>query len=148
LLRGWQLSGIAQYQSGAPYTITSGRDNSLDGIANDRAKRTGESLAPPAGSDKTVWFNPAAFAVNDIGTFGDVGKGAFYGPSFYNVDVGLLKSTALGPRLNMQLRAEVFNVLNHANLKNPNTNVSGGGFGRITAANDPRIIQFSVKMEF
>ena len=148
LLHGWQVSGIVQYQSGAPYTVTSGRDNSLDGIGNDRARFTRESVDPPAGSDKTVWFNPAAFAVNEIGTFGEVGKGAFYGPDYFNVDLALVKNTRLGDRLNLQFRADAFNLFNRANFKKPNTNVSGGGFGRITSAEDPRIVQLSVKMEF
>jgi hypothetical protein len=154
VLNGWQISGIFQFETGGPYTVLSGRDNSLDGLANDRAKFTGVSVDPPAGSDKTVVFNPAAFAVNDIGTFGDVGKGAFYGPSFHNWDVGLVKNTRLNGRLNLQFRAEAFNVFNHANFEFPKSgdttgrNVSGGGFGRISSARDPRIIQFGVKLEF
>jgi hypothetical protein len=148
LLHGWQISGIFQYQSGKPYTVTSGRDNSLDGIGNDRAKLTGQPVAPPDGSDKTLWFNPAAFAVNDLGTFGEVGKGAFYGPSFYNLDMSLVKNTRLNGRLNLQFRVDAFNVFNHANFGLPNRNVSGGGFGRITSAEDPRIVQLSVKLDF
>jgi hypothetical protein len=148
VLSGWQVSGIFQYQSGAPYTVISGRDNSLDGIANDRAKRTGASTDPPAGSDQTVWFNPAAFAVNDVGTFGDVGKGAFYGPSLRFSDMGLVKNTRLGGKVNLQFRAEFFNVFNEVNFDLPNRNVGGGGFGRITGARDPRIIQFGLKLEF
>lgn len=148
VLGGWQVSGIFQYQSGAPFTVTSGRDNSLDGLGNDRARLTGESVDPPAGSDKTVWFNPAAFAVNLPGTYGDVGKGAFYGPSYYNLDLAQMKSTALNDRLNLQFRVDAFNAFNHANFRNPNTNVSGGGFGKIASAEDPRIIQLSVKLDF
>ena len=82
VLNGWQLTGIMQYQSGQPYTVTSGTDISRDGIGGDRAKTTGMSLDPPAGSEKTVWFNPAAFAAGDVGTFGTVGKGAYTGPNF------------------------------------------------------------------
>jgi hypothetical protein len=147
-LHGWQVSGIFQYQSGAPYTITSGRDNSLDGIGDDRARYTGVGTAPPDGSDKTVAFNPAAFAINNPGTFGDVGKGALRGPSHYTLDMAVVKNTRLNGRLNLQFRADAFNVLNHANFNLPNRNVSGGGFGRYTSAQDPRIVQLSVKLEF
>jgi hypothetical protein len=152
LLHGWQWTGIVQYQSGAPNTITSGRDNSLDGIGNDRAKFTGASIDPPAGADRRVWFNPAAFAVNDIGTFGDVGKGAFTGPALYYWDMGLFKNLPVGGHVKLQFRAEFFNVFNQVNFDLPNRNVSGGGFGTITAthpfAGDPRIIQFGLKMTF
>jgi hypothetical protein len=41
VLGGWQFSGVMQYQTGCPFTVTSGTDNSLDGIGNDRAKPTG-----------------------------------------------------------------------------------------------------------
>ena len=87
ILHGWQVSGNGQYQSGGPYTVRSGRDNSQTGIGRDRAKLTGVSIDPPAGSDKTVWFNPAAFALNDVGTFGTVGTGALYGPHLFGFDM-------------------------------------------------------------
>jgi hypothetical protein len=152
LLHGWQANGIGQYQSGGAFTITSGRDNSQTGINRDRAKFTGVSVEPPAGFDKTVWFNPAAFAVNDVGTFGTVGRGAFHGPSLFSWDMGFFKSFTITERVNLQFRAEMFNIFNQVNFANPNTNVSGGGFGRITSthpnAGDPRIIQFGLKLAF
>jgi hypothetical protein len=152
LLHGWQANGIGQYQSGGAFTITSGRDNSQTGINRDRARFTGVSVEPPAGSDKTVWFNPAAFAVNDVGTFGTVGRGAFHGPSLFSWDMGFFKSFTITERVNLQFRAEMFNIFNQVNFANPNTNVSGGGFGRITNthpnAGDPRIIQFGLKLAF
>ncbi len=152
LLHGWQANGIGQYQSGGAYTITSGRDNSQTGINRDRAKFTGVSVDPPAGSDKTVWFNPAAFAVNDVGTFGTVGRGAFYGPSLFSWDMGFFKTFTFTEQVNLQFRAEMFNIFNQVNFNRPNTNVSGGGFGRITSthpnAGDPRIIQFGLKLAF
>jgi hypothetical protein len=152
LLHGWQANGIGQYQSGGAFTITSGRDNSQTGINRDRARFTGVSVDAPAGSDKTVWFNPAAFAVNEAGTFGTVGRGAFHGPSLFSWDMGFFKSFAITEQVNLQFRAEMFNIFNQVNFANPNTNVSGGGFGRITIthpnAGDPRIIQFGLKLVF
>jgi hypothetical protein len=152
-LHGWQATGIGQYQTGAPFTVTSGQDNSRTGIGRDRAKFTGVSLDPAAGSDKTVWFNPAAFAVNDIGTFGTVGRGAFYGPSLFSWDMGFFKNNRITEQVNLQFRAEFFNIFNQVNFNNPNTNVSvPAGLGRITSthpnAGDPRIIQFGLKLLF
>jgi hypothetical protein len=152
LLHGWQANGIGQYQTGGAFTITSGRDNSQTGINRDRAKFTGVSVDPAAGSDKTLWFNPAAFAVNDVGTFGTVGRGAFHGPALFSWDMGFFKSFKFTEQVNLQFRAEMFNLFNQVNFANPNTNVSGGGFGRITSthpnAGDPRIIQFGLKLNF
>jgi hypothetical protein len=152
LLHGWQVSGNGQYQSGGPFTVRSGRDNSQTGIGRDRAKYTGVSIDPPAGSDKTVWFNPAAFALNDVGTFGTVGTGALYGPHLFGFDMGFFKNTQVNERVNIQFRAEMFNIFNQVNFDNPNFNLSGGGFGRITQTHpnsgDPRIIQFGLKILF
>ena len=152
MLHGWQASGISQYQSGGPYNILSGRDNSQTGINRDRVKLTGVSAEPLAGSDKTVWFNPAAFTFNDVGTFGNIGAGAFYGPHLYSFDMGFFKNTTINERINVQFRAEMFNIFNQVNFDNPSANLSGGGFGRINRthpnAGDPRIIQFGLKVVF
>ena len=149
---GWQWTGVMQFQTGRPFTIESGRDNSLDGIERDRAKTTGVSVEPPAGSAQTVWFNPAAFAVNDLGTFGTVGRGALYGPSLHTWDMGLFKNFRMGTDMNVQFRAEFFNVFNQVNFDLPNRNVSGANFGVITRTDpsfgDPRILQFGLKFVF
>jgi hypothetical protein len=152
VIGGWQWTGVMQFQTGRPYTIESGRDNSLDGIGNDRAKTTGAPVEPPDGSLQTVWFNPAAFAVNDLGTFGTVGRGAYYGPSLHSWDMGLFKNFRISTDANIQFRAEFFNVFNQVNFDLPNRNVSGGNFGVITRTDpsfgDPRIIQFGLKFVF
>jgi len=156
-LHGWQWSGNGQYQTGSPVTITSGRDNSQTGMGADRAKLTGASREKPAGSDKRVWFNRLAFAVNDLGTFGEAGKGSFYGPQIYSWDMGVFKQFRIKESMNLQFRAEFFNFFNQTNFANPNTNVSGARFGEITntlgsalvgEAGDPRILQFALKFVF
>ena len=151
LLHGWQASGIGQYQTGSPLTINSGRDNSLTNT-DDRAKLTSVSREAPAGADKRVWFNAAAFVGNDIGTFGTVGKGSFYGPPLFSWDMGIFKNTRITERINTQFRAEFFNIFNQVNFSNPVSTVSSGGFGTITSvsssAGEPRIIQFGLKVSF
>jgi carboxypeptidase family protein len=152
VLNGWQWSGNGQYQTGAPFNIKSGRDNSLTGLGNDRPKLTGVSTDPLAGSDKRVWFNPAAFAINDVGTFGTLGRNVLYGPRLHSWDIGFFKNNQLGERVRTQFRAEMFNIFNQVNFNNPNTTVTGGGFGTITSTNpagsDSRIIQFGLKVTF
>jgi hypothetical protein len=155
VIGGWQWSGVMQYQTGRPYTITSGSDNSLDGISNDRAKLTGEGFqAPTTPCSACVWsFNPAAVATNDQGTFGNVGKGAFYGPNLYNYDMGLTKNFRFNSDRYVQFRAEFFNIFNQANFDIPNRAVNNAAtLGRITAVNpdagDPRILQFGLKFAF
>ena len=87
----------------------------------------------PSGSAQTVWFNTAAFAVNDLGTFGNVGKGAYYGPNLQSWDMGLFKNFRINTDMNVQFRAEFFNVFNQVNFDIPNTNRSGGTSARLRA---------------
>ena len=66
--------------------------------------------------------------------------------------MGVFKRFLVTERINVQFRAEFFNVFNQVNFAVPNSNVSGGGFGTITAthafAGDPRIMQFGLKLQF
>jgi Carboxypeptidase regulatory-like domain len=148
---GWQVTGIFQAQSGEPLTIGSGRDNAGWGLGNDsnRAIRTGQPFEAPAGSPETVWFNAAAFAVNPNGTFGETRRGEYFGPGDKTVDLGLFKNFRISGDMNVQFRAEFFNAFNTVNWGNPGTNVSSpASFGRITSADDPRIMQFGLKFVF
>jgi hypothetical protein len=154
ILGGWQWTGIGQYQTGAPYNIKSGRDNSRTGLGNDRPVLTGVSPEPPAGSDKRTFLNPAAFGQNDVGTFGTLGRNVFYGPQLYSFDLGLFKSFRLKEQSSVQFRAEFFNVFNQTNFANPVSGfgLTSGGFGTfqntLNGGGDPRIIQFGLKVAF
>jgi hypothetical protein len=153
---GWQWSGVMQYQTGRPFTVTSGTDNSLDGIGNDRAKLTGADFnaIPTTACVNCVWyFNPAAFATNDLGTFGNVPKGAYYGPSLHVWDMGLSKNFRFNDARYVQFRVEFFNIFNMVNYDIPNTAVNNQAtLGRITrtdtSSGDPRILQFGLKFVF
>jgi len=150
LLNGWQVTGIATYQTGKPDTISSGVDNSLTNIGSDRAIYTGVSPARPDGADPTLeWFNQAAYAINPIGTFGTLGAGTIRSPSTFNWDMGLFKNFRVKERYSLQFRSEFFNIFNHTQLLDPGTTVnSTASFGRILSANDPRIMQFSLKFTY
>jgi hypothetical protein len=160
LLHGWQATGIGQYQTGRPFTVNSGRDNSQTGLGADRAKATDVSWERPAEADKRVWFNRAAFAVNDVGTFGTMGKNSLYGPPLYSWDMGVFKRFRITERVSTQFRAEFFNIFNQTNFDAPTVSggsnvasVTAGGFGSITRtlpgdAGEPRILQFGLKLEF
>ncbi len=153
IIGGWQWTGVMQYQTGRAFTVTSGSDNSQTGLGNDRAKLTGADVAAPAGSDPTVWFNSAAFAKNDVGTFGNVPKGAYYGPSLHSWDMGLFKNFRMSSDVNVQFRAEIFNIFNQVNFDLPGTSAGNtSSLGRITATDtasgDPRIMQFGLKFVF
>jgi hypothetical protein len=153
LANGWQTMGIFQVQSGPPITVTAGKDASLTGLQQDRAVYSG-SGAYGAGACSTStahcknYLNPAAFTLPATGNFGNVVKGSFRGPGYFDWDASLQRSFPLRGESNILFRAEYFNLLNRTNLLNPITAKSAGGFGSITSANDPRIAQLSLKLLF
>ena len=71
-----------------------------------------------------IWFNPAAFAVNPNGRFGETLRGEFFGPHRQTVDIGLFKRFTFSSSINLQFRAEFFNLFNTVNFNNPNTTVN------------------------
>ena len=154
VLTGWQTLGILTLQSGRPFTVAllseidnSGTGRSLLGFgANDRPNVIGD---PNAGS-RTVerWFNTAAFSFPAPGTFGNAGRNILDGPGYQNLNLSLVKNTALSERVSFQFRAEVFNVFNHPNFGLPDNFLGSPTFGRITSARDPRHIQFGAKLLF
>jgi len=150
---GWELSGIFSAYSGGFYTVTSGRDNSLTGVgppggSNDRPNVVGDwSVSNPT---PALWFNPKAFAANAAGQYGNAGRDTILGPGFWDLDLGLTRQIPLTERQKLELRAEAFNILNHANFLPSGLHLSytDGKFGSITSAMDPRILQFALKYVF
>ena len=82
------------------------------------------------------------------GTFGNAGRNTLTGPGYENVNASLVKNTNFGERLNLQLRAEFFNLFNHPNFNLPDNFLLSPSFGRITSARDSRHIQFGAKLLF
>jgi hypothetical protein len=154
LLHGWQLNAILIWQSGFPFSVNSGRDNSFSGVGGDLADFLGgnPSLSGSRSRNDQVsqWFNTSLFAANALGTFGNSGRNIIRGPNFFNTDMGLLKDTSITERVGLQFRAEFFNIFNTPNFRLPNSNASSAQFGRITAVIDDnqRILQLGLKLSF
>ncbi|WP_321476191.1 carboxypeptidase regulatory-like domain-containing protein [uncultured Paludibaculum sp.] len=151
VLGDWQLSGVMQAQSGGPLTILAGKDQSQTGLTRDRAVINGAGLGTGACKNTAPcvdYLNPNSFALPDVGTFGNVGKGSFRGPGLLNFDVGFFKNFPIKDRFKVQLRGEFFNLFNRVNLNDPTNSVSSGGFGSIRGAADPRIGQMALKIVF
>lgn len=122
------------------------------------------SFTSPLGGNvrQNYWFNPAAFADvprctyvagvlqngNVCGQFGNASRNGIHGPGINNTDFGLLKDTRFGERMTVQVGIEAFNVFNHAQFGEPNTNVASSNFGRITTAAAGRLVQLRAKFSF
>jgi len=154
LVNGWETFGIVTLQSGRPFTVAllpeidnSGTGRSILGFgANDRPNVIGNGELSNPTTDQ--WFNTAAFAFPFPGTFGNAGRNILEGPGFQNVNMSILKNTRFNERVNLQFRAEAFNLFNHPNFNLPDNFLGSPTFGRITSARDPRHIQFGLKLLF
>lgn len=187
MLNGWWMSGIAAVQSGEPFTVALNSNRSRSGqggggagidrpdlvagrtASNITSGTTTGCLGVPAGiplDPRSLYYDPCAFALPAQGFLGNAGRNILRGPGFANVDFSLVKDTAirqLGEAGRLQFRAEIFNILNHANFAEPGRAVFAGttaGSGSnleaplstaaiITSTVSPsRQIQFALKLIF
>jgi hypothetical protein len=148
IVNGWQTTGILQLQSGFPFTVRSGVDNSLTGQGLDTADLVGTPgyTSGSRGERIAKWFATDAFAVNAPGTFGNVGINTMRGPGLWYFDLGAFKNFAVGEQRSVQFRAQFFNLFNNANFGLPNSTVNNSLFGRIiSTVGNPRQIEFGLK---
>jgi hypothetical protein len=166
--RGWELLSISSINSGLPFTVYSGVQQTGAGSGGtDRPDLVDTPDLSTARPTRTDYFgrgeNNASFFFIPIhisggsgpnqGRFGTLGRNTFRGPAFYNYDFALIKDTPFGTRssgtemVDLQFRAEFFNLFNIVNMGLPANVLRGSGFGMISkTANNSRQIQFSLKV--
>lgn len=117
---GWQMGSVATFATGRPWTalLSSGADNSGQDLTYQRPDCSGVKpiyqFSDP--NSPTITNVPAVFSIPADGTIGTCGRNAFRGPHFVQWDANLNKTTKINERLSLQLRFEVFNLLNHPNF--------------------------------
>jgi hypothetical protein len=163
LLKGWQLNGIVAAQSGTPFEVRlghnqSGNLNTIDFSLHERPDlKPGWSNNPILG-DPARWFDPNAFQLQTTNRIGNLGRNTLIGPKLVNVDFSLFKQFMLAERKNLLFRAEIFNIFNHPNFGVPNaanrTALTSAGELNATAGailntvTTSRQIQFGLKLNF
>jgi hypothetical protein len=175
VLGGWQTNVIVRATSGFPLFVVnsnnaSGVNFQWNGNTLNRPNEVGDPLkAGPVAANPTCvapakvhtlanWFNPCAFMPAPAGELGNASRAPLYGPDFVNVDFSAIKNFPISFRegMNLQFRAEFFNLFNHAQFFMPG--LSGSGMQDINSAtsfgvtsatvNNPRVIQFALKLTF
>jgi hypothetical protein len=153
LSEGWELNSIVTAQSGRPVPIVDANDTSglsFDQFPSPSNFHQRPDLVPGmnpinpnwrSAPDSIGYLNGNAFADPALGTFGNLGRNAIYGPHFVNVDFAVAKSTPLTERVNLQLRAEMFNLFNHPNFALPNFFVNPGSSGQGVISQTPDVAQ-------
>jgi hypothetical protein len=162
LVSGWMLSSIVTAQSGFPFTPQLSYNPSNNGDTRNpvRPFLNPNFTGPVVLGNPNQWFNPHAFIAppSTSGFYGNVGRDTYIGPGLATWDFSVLKNTRIHESLNLQFRAEIFNLLNRANFNTPNLIVftppsasnptgSSGTAGAITGTSTTaRQVQFALKL--
>ena len=158
LASGWTMNAILTLQDGFPFTPQLSYNPSNTGDTRNPVR----PFVNPAFAGAVIvgapnqWFNPAAFLAppNNSGFYGNLGRDTLIGPGLATLDFSVFKDTRIRERLNLQFRAEFFNILNRVNFNTPNaitftpTGVSPTA-GLITSTSTTsRQIQFGLKLRW
>jgi hypothetical protein len=147
IVGGWSLAGITTLRTGQPFSVSF--SPSLPGWIASRADVVNVGALSRGERSINRWFDASGYVVPAPFTYGDSARNLLFGPGQIVFDVSVLKDTAITERVRAQFRAEFFNLPNHANFQNPAANISSpSSVGKITGADDPRLIQFGLKLLF
>jgi hypothetical protein len=166
ILGKWSVSSVVSARTGLPVNVTVDRSSSAVATGYTTSERPdripGVSLTPPGGSSIQHWINPAAFALPSTPAYGDAGRNLVRGPGLWQADMGLAKNIPFAERVQLQFRAEFFNIFNRAQYGLPLADFSSyqpdaaNDFGQIIASANtgpvgtgtPRQTQFSFRLGF
>jgi hypothetical protein len=163
LVGGWQLNLIPTIQSGVNRTVTASTNQTTIAFITQHANATGidpgssftlngQTITPGQGfgsnNSSLYWFNPNAFSRPAPLTFGTSGRDIISSPGFFNWDVSLFKAFVVHEGITMTFRAEFFDALNQVRFDPPNLDVFSPFLGQIQSAEQPRIIQLGLRLQF
>lgn len=150
IARGWQLNGIFGAYSGTPFSVTaSGASLNAPGNTQTADQVKSSVSIPGAVGPGELWFDTSAFAPVTQVRFGNTGRNILRGPGAVRLDASLFRQFNLTERFNLQFRAEVFNLPNHAQFNNPGNSVNSANFGMITSAKPvERQFRFGLRLGF
>jgi outer membrane receptor protein involved in Fe transport len=146
-LGGWDVNAIVTAQTGIGNGVSYGNDTSNTGVGS-LPDVIADPVLPRSERSIRKWFNTAAFVAPPPGRFGNSSRLSFHNPGLNNVDFMIAKRFTVRENVNASFRAEFFNLLNHTNFSDVDNDLTSPGFGTITSAADPRIIQLGIKFTF
>ncbi len=154
-LGGWSFQGIVSMLSGQALNVLANKDLVRNGYTSgtrpDHVAGASFYTSGDNASGFSIWLNPAAFDVTtpyNARRYGNLGFDAVRGPGSVNLDGSIIKHFPIHDTHHIDFRLEMFNLLNHANLSNPNTTVGNPNFGLITTRSDSRKIQLGLRYAF
>jgi hypothetical protein len=145
----WTVTSLVTLESGVPVAVTQLTNfNAFAGFGVQRPNLAGDPTLPADQRTPSHWFDTAAFTVAPQFTIGSASRNPVRGPSYRDVDLALMRRVPVGSGQAIELRAEVFNLLNTPPLGAPNAVFGAANFGTITTALDPRVVQLALKVLF
>jgi Carboxypeptidase regulatory-like domain/TonB-dependent Receptor Plug Domain/TonB dependent receptor len=174
LTKGWSLYPILSWRTGFPLDVPArfadrfdptnpGPSGAGDPYLANALFATGFTKVQfmnPKHNDPNnpgnFYFNPAGFDNNEadyatapanVALYG-LPRNFFRGPGRTNLDLALAKTTPITERVAAEFRLEAFNIFNHTEFLNPDTNPNSGTFGQETTTADPRILQLALRITF
>jgi hypothetical protein len=121
LTNGWRLSQTVAIRSGFPFSVFASRISVIDPdrFLNNRANQVCNASVDVAEPKGRRLLRAECFTAPEVGDIGNTGRNAFYGPGLMNTDFSVARTFTIGERRRLILRADIYNLLNHANLDNP-----------------------------
>ncbi len=159
LVKGWSLYPIVTWRTGYPFTVGAGlpAQNGVPGPsgAGDGNLVNADQIAPihflNPKTNGLQFFSPGSFSDTPTGPYGTAARNLLRGPGRTNMDLSLAKDTPVfGERFKTELRVDAFNIFNHTQFQNLDTNAAdiGTTFGQVTSTYAPRILQLAVRLNF
>ena len=150
VVKNWQVSGIASWMSGRPFTIA-GDNGLLQQVGGQQTINVTGDAKPGFGAagPNEQWYDPSIFS-QPGNAWGNTGRNAFRAPSNYNLDASLFRTIPIG-HTRVEIRVESQNVLNHPQWGIPVTGFTDPNFMRIRAFDNnrvPRTVQLGVRFAF
>jgi hypothetical protein len=146
---GWSVAGIHSIASGRPFGLSvQGAPANTGQLSRPNVVAGVDPELPGDQRDPERWFNTDAFVPNNDFEYGNAGRNILIGPGLFNWDFALYKQFRVTESKLFQFRFEAFNFTNTPNFGFPNSAVGNNNFGRITAADRPRNLQFGLKFLF
>lgn len=165
-VKGWQLSGFLQAQSGTPFTVFASEPEIANvsqltdlvrgsgglyrlGFGRPNTNCTSEQAISGYDTNNLAVINRSCFS-SPLGGFGNLGRNTFRGPMQKRLDLSIIKNTRINERMSFEVGFDLFNVFNTINLANPNNDLQDAvDFGVITnTVGGPRVGQFRAKFRF
>jgi hypothetical protein len=159
LTGGWEVFGLTRLTSGFPVTLVNNNDTSLLGTQPNGVNNVGAdqmnvargSLELQGRPGARGGFNASLLSLPALGDFGNARRRFFHGPGSDDTDLAVAKSTSIRDGKELEVRAEAFNVFNHAQFFGPASvegNIGSADFGQIVSAASPRLMQVSGRLRW